>query len=75
VFYWRTLPWDHAPGVLLVEEAGAMVRRLDARPYEPTQRASGLLAAADAEIWHTTRKALLEGVPWSSSAATAGGSH
>ena len=23
--YWRTLPWDHAPGALLAEEAGLTV--------------------------------------------------
>ena len=25
--FWRTLPWDHTPGVLLVEEAGGIARR------------------------------------------------
>jgi fructose-1,6-bisphosphatase/inositol monophosphatase family enzyme len=27
--YWRTLPWDHAPGVLFVCEAGGAALRLD----------------------------------------------
>src|SRR5690606_22206784 len=31
--FWRTLPWDHVPGALLVEEAGGWVARLDGMPY------------------------------------------
>jgi fructose-1,6-bisphosphatase/inositol monophosphatase family enzyme len=51
VLFWRTLPWDHAPGVLLAEEAGATVGRLDGTPYYPTQTSVGLLAAANTFIW------------------------
>src|SRR5690606_31773047 len=29
VFYWRTRPWDHAPGAVLVRELGGVSRRLD----------------------------------------------
>jgi hypothetical protein len=31
--YWRTLPWDHAPRVLFVREAGGAAQRLDGSPY------------------------------------------
>lgn len=52
VAFHRTLPWDHVPGSLLVEEAGGLARRLDGRPYEPGDRAgTGLLAARTAEVW------------------------
>jgi len=55
VLFWRTLPWDHAPGALLAEEAGATVRRLDSSPYQPTQTPVGLLVAADDESWEVAR--------------------
>lgn len=46
--YWRTLPWDHAPGALFVEEAGGGVCRLDGSAYEPASTTAGLVAAVDA---------------------------
>lgn len=50
--YWRTLPWDHAPGVLLVEEAGGHARRFDGSPFEPSDvTATGLLVASDRRTW------------------------
>jgi len=49
--YWRTLPWDHAPGSLFLTEAGGHVARLDGTPYAPTGTGNGLLAAENAEIW------------------------
>jgi hypothetical protein len=33
--FWRTLPWDHAPGVLLVSETGGAALRLDGSAYRP----------------------------------------
>lgn len=50
-FYHRTLPWDHAPGVLIVEEAGAVARRVGGEPYQPSRDETGLLIASDAELW------------------------
>jgi fructose-1,6-bisphosphatase/inositol monophosphatase family enzyme len=58
IVWWRTLPWDHAPGVLLVEETGATVRRLDGSPYQPAQSAAGLLVATDDETWAVARPIL-----------------
>ena len=43
VAFWRTLPWDHAPGALLVREAGGVVRRFDGEPYRPADEGNGLL--------------------------------
>ncbi len=41
--YWRTLAWDHAPGALLLTEAGGSVTYLDGSPYRPAVRRTGLL--------------------------------
>ena len=59
--FWRTLPWDHAPGALLVREAGGVVRRLDGGEYDPTDEQSGLLAAANEQVWSDVYEALLAG--------------
>ena len=56
----RTLPWDHGPGTLLVEEAGGVARRLDGSPYRTHQSSDGLLVAAGEEAWATVRRDLLE---------------
>lgn len=52
-FYWRTLPWDHAPGVLFICEAGGAAQRLNGSPYRPAQHARpGLLVARNIVTWH-----------------------
>lgn len=43
--YWRTLVWDHAPGALLLTEAGGSVTHLDGAPYHPARPRTGLLLA------------------------------
>ncbi len=48
--YWRTLPWDHAPGGLLAEAAGLRVARPDGTPYCPGDGRLGLIAATP-EVW------------------------
>lgn len=49
--FWRTLPWDHAPGALFVEEAGGHVARPDGSPYRAAEDKPGLLAAASPRLW------------------------
>ncbi len=61
LFYWRLLPWDHAPGSLLFAEAGGFVRRLDGEPYHASIHAGGLLAAPDQDSWEAVRAALFQG--------------
>ncbi|MGC5019765.1 inositol monophosphatase family protein [Micromonospora sp. DT47] len=61
VLFWRTLPWDHAPGVLLVREAGGVARRFDGTEYHPADEGMGLLVAADERTWAEAREALLGG--------------
>jgi fructose-1,6-bisphosphatase/inositol monophosphatase family enzyme len=45
IFYWRTLPWDHAPGVLLARETGHVAVRPDGSQYTPSCNSVGLLVA------------------------------
>ncbi|BCB86642.1 inositol monophosphatase family protein [Phytohabitans suffuscus] len=59
VLFWRTLPWDHVPGMLLVQEAGGAVRRLDGGRYDLTADGFGLLAAANDATWRRVHDTLL----------------
>lgn len=47
----RTLPWDHAAGVLFLEEAGGHVARADGSPYRVGDNRRGMLSAASPELW------------------------
>jgi fructose-1,6-bisphosphatase/inositol monophosphatase family enzyme len=58
-FYYRTLPWDHAPGALIVSEAGGVALRYDGSPYRPTSDGTGLITACDQQTWGTVRKLLV----------------
>lgn len=59
LLYWRTLPWDHAPGALIVAEAGGHVARPDDRPFICDRTSRGILSAVDQTLWHRVRAALL----------------
>jgi fructose-1,6-bisphosphatase/inositol monophosphatase family enzyme len=61
VFCWRTLVWDHAAGVLLLEEAGGRAARLDGSDYEPWSDRSGLVFAADPATSSTVSALLAPG--------------
>jgi fructose-1,6-bisphosphatase/inositol monophosphatase family enzyme len=56
--YWRSSPWDHAPGAVLVREAGGVSRFFDGNEYLPVAAGGPLLAAADAATWHTVHGVL-----------------
>jgi fructose-1,6-bisphosphatase/inositol monophosphatase family enzyme len=62
LLYWCTLPWDHAPGSLLVRETGGVSARLDGSPYraDPPGCEDGLLVACDPQTWERTRAILLD---------------
>jgi len=49
--YWRTLVWDHAPGVLFLEEAGGKAARLDGAPYRAGDLSGAILLAHSPETW------------------------
>ncbi|GIE86518.1 inositol monophosphatase family protein [Actinoplanes regularis] len=61
--FWRILPWDHAPGTLIVREAGGVARHLDGAEYRPTNRRRGLLVAANGEIWQAVHSTLFPDGP------------
>ncbi len=54
----RMMPWDHAAGVLIFEEAGGYAARLDAAPYSPARADGGLIAAPDRASWAALHDAL-----------------
>ncbi|HEX8445392.1 MAG TPA: inositol monophosphatase family protein [Sphingomonas sp.] len=47
----RTWPWDHAPGALLLEEAGGRIARPDGSPYRVGVSGTGAIAAASPALW------------------------
>jgi fructose-1,6-bisphosphatase/inositol monophosphatase family enzyme len=48
----RTLPWDHAAGVLFLNEAGGRAARLDGSPYRVNDHARpGLIGASTPALW------------------------
>ncbi len=59
VVFWRTLPWDHGPGTLLVRAAGGVARRFDGTDYHPADTTEGLLVATNEKIWHQVHTTLL----------------
>lgn len=56
----RTLPWDHAAGVLCLEEAGGRATRLDGSPYRTGDRRTGLLAASTPGLWQEAQGLLAD---------------
>lgn len=59
----RLFPWDHAPGELLVREAGAFAQRLDRTAYVPAEIDATLLIAPDEPSWEELRALILEHAP------------
>jgi fructose-1,6-bisphosphatase/inositol monophosphatase family enzyme len=48
----RTLPWDHAAGVLFLNEAGGKAARPDGSPYRVDDYARpGMIGAATPALW------------------------
>jgi fructose-1,6-bisphosphatase/inositol monophosphatase family enzyme len=47
----RTLAWDHAAGVLFLNEAGGKAARNDGSPYRVDDNRTGLLGAASPALW------------------------
>jgi fructose-1,6-bisphosphatase/inositol monophosphatase family enzyme len=53
--YFRLMPWDHAPGALILREAGGVSRHPDGREYQITARREPLLAARSEPMWQRVR--------------------
>lgn len=47
----RTLAWDHAAGVLFLNEAGGKAAREDGSAYRVDDRRKGMIAAASPALW------------------------
>lgn len=60
VHYYRLLPWDHAPGALLVREAGGVVRHPDGRDYDLFDERESTLLAPDETSWQRARRELFD---------------
>lgn len=60
VLYNKLMPWDHAAGWLLHQEAGGYSAHFDGTPYAPTHLTGGLICAPDQASWQRVRDALLE---------------
>ena len=55
----RILPWDHAAGVLFLEEAGGHATHWDSSPFRIGGPGVGVLAAANQSLWQIAADALL----------------
>jgi fructose-1,6-bisphosphatase/inositol monophosphatase family enzyme len=58
--FWRSYPWDHAAGALIVREAGGVIRRFDGSEYVVGDGRTGLIAARDETVFHQVRETLLD---------------
>jgi fructose-1,6-bisphosphatase/inositol monophosphatase family enzyme len=58
--YNRLLPWDHAAGVLLHQEAGGYAALLDGSAPAPSITQGGMICAPDRAGWEALRMALFE---------------
>ncbi|MEH6756570.1 MAG: inositol monophosphatase family protein [Parasphingorhabdus sp.] len=47
----RSLPWDHAAGLLFLNEAGGKAARWNGDMYRPADRKTGLLGASSPNLW------------------------
>jgi len=57
----RTLPWDHAAGILFLNEAGGMAARPDGSAYRVDEHARpGLLGAATPDLWEALARRVSE---------------
>jgi len=60
----KLAPWDHAPGTLILTEAGGVARLIDGRPYAPALTdGEALLLAPDPESWTALYDRLLADPP------------
>jgi fructose-1,6-bisphosphatase/inositol monophosphatase family enzyme len=61
LFFNRLMPWDHAPGWLLHQEAGGYSAHFDGTGYRPTHTVGGLICAPDPASWQLVRDVLMGG--------------
>lgn len=47
----KLMPWDHAAGIMVVQEAGGYAALLDGTPYNPTIHQGRMIAANSKDSW------------------------
>ena len=50
-------PWDHAPGALIVEQAGGKAAMIDGTPYSAAITSGALIVASSKDVWSTVAEA------------------
>lgn len=58
VLFGRSSAWDHAPGVVLLEESGGLVRHVDGSVFRPTDAGEPLLVTRDRVTQDVVREAV-----------------
>jgi fructose-1,6-bisphosphatase/inositol monophosphatase family enzyme len=56
LMYNKLMPWDHLPGTLISQEAGAYAARFDGSPYLPAHVSGGLVLASGKDAWAELRR-------------------
>ena len=56
LMYNKLMPWDHLPGALISQEAGAYAARIDGSAYMPHHTAGGLILAPNKDMWNELRR-------------------
>ena len=58
--YHRMWPWDHAPGSLILREAGGVARNLETEAdYQPEHLHGPHLLASDEDVWQAARRVMI----------------
>lgn len=55
LMYNKLMPWDHLPGTLISQEAGAHAARFDGSAYTPDHIDGGLILAPNRDMWDALR--------------------
>lgn len=56
ILYSRSNAWDHAPGALMVTEAGGFVGHLDGTTYGPRSTQPGIVVASDRDTYRAVQR-------------------
>jgi fructose-1,6-bisphosphatase/inositol monophosphatase family enzyme len=56
--HYMLMPWDHAAGVLIHQQAGGFSALLDGRPYDATQHVGGIISAPDRDSYELIKREL-----------------
>jgi len=56
LMYNKLMPWDHLPGTLIAQEAGAYAARFDGSAYRPSHTEGGLILTPSKDMWEELRR-------------------